>query len=125
MTFILVAINSLACLAIFWVCGTFLLVRDGATSMKQMTAQLGLLLAMVGAFASGLAPLMYQHAPAWWTLLLRVGIALIALTRYDNAFGIAQQVRNTVHSLAELPSRAAAWWHERLAIAYRNARLRR
>lgn len=125
MTFLLVAFNGLACLSIFWVCGTFLLVRDEATSMKQMSAQVGLLLAMVGAFACGLAPLFYQHAPAWWSLLLRVGVALIALTRYDNAFGIVRQVRNTSHSLAEIPARATAWWHERLAIAYRNARQRR
>lgn len=125
MTIVLLVLNSCACFAIFWVCGTFLLVRDRATRMRQMVTQVGLLLSMVGAFSTGLMPFVHGLAMEWPTVLLRTGIGMVALTQYDKAFGIAAQARLVVIRIATLPMQISAWWAERLAIAHRHARTKR
>ncbi len=125
MTVILLLLNSAACFALFWVCGTFLLARDVPTCMRHWVIQVGLLLAMVGAFATGLAPLVHAAGPDWWSVLLRVGVALVALAQYDKAFGIACQVRGILARLRVMPALLVDWWAERWAIAQRHARQRR
>lgn len=125
MIWILLTVNALVCFVIFWVCGTFLLVADRPTCVRKATAQVGLLLAMVGAFATGMAPLVQPHVPGWWSVLMRVGVAMIALAQYDKAFGIADQARSLAITVQTVPLRLSLWWSERLAIAHRNARLKR
>lgn len=125
MTLFLLVLNSLACFAIFWVCGTFLLVHDRATCVRHAVVQFALLLSMVGAFAAGVAPFAQMFAPGWWSVVLRVGIGIIALTQYDKVFGVRKQAQSLSLAIQTIPLRMSAWWAERLAIAHRHARTKR
>jgi hypothetical protein len=125
MTLLLMLLNAAACFAIFWSTGTFLLARDRATCVRHLMTQVGLLFAMVGAFATGLAPFVDTAVPEWWVVVLLIGVGTVALTQYDKVFGIAAQFRNVVNRVHMLPAVLQAWWAERMAIAHKHAKGKR
>lgn len=124
MNTIVLLVNSAACVAIFWVCGTFLIVGDRVDCWRRALMQGGLLLSMTGAFAAGMAPFAGHSVPTWWTLLLRIGIATLALLQFDQAFGLAEQGRVVARRVRAWPLRLHVWWEQRWAIAERYARRR-
>lgn len=120
----LVSLNLLACAAIFWVCAAFLLARGPAACLRTFATQLGLVLSMVGAMVAGLAPMKFNAEPAWWSLTLRVGIAVVALAQYDKAFGIHAQAVHAFQAITAAPFQLRAWWRRAWADAQAHARTR-
>lgn len=118
------ALNTIACASLFWVCGSFLLVGGQAVTLRQLTLQAGQLTAMVGSMACGVAPFKYDAYPSWWTIVLLDGIAIIALATYDERFGIRRQLDHAVFAACAVPFHLRDWWRRSLEQAHRNARKR-
>ena len=118
---VLMILNTAACMVIFWVCGSFLITRDKPTTKMQGLAQVGLLLTMVGSFVTGVAPFVDVVQPGWWSVLLRMGVALVGLQQYDRAFGIARQWRTFAENIRSIPCQIAVWWARKLHIAHKQA----
>jgi hypothetical protein len=74
---------------------------------------------MVGAFVTGVAPFVDVVQPGWWSVLLRLGIALIGLQQYDRVFGIVRQWNNVHENIRSAPCRMAKWWHRKLTTAHK------
>lgn len=119
---ILLTLHTIACFAIFYVCGSFLLVREKASTTFQFVFQVGLLLLMVGAFTAGAAALTGRTLISWWDMLVRSGAAIIAVYLFERTFGIRKQAKCLYDNITSLPARAVAWWEARLHIAKINAR---
>lgn len=118
---VLMILDTAACMVIFWVCGSFLITRDKPENTMQGLAQLGLLLAMVGSFVTGVAPFVDVVQPGWWSVLLRLGIGLIAIQQYDRVFGIFRQWTNLHENIRSAPCQLATWWRKKLTTAHKAA----
>ena len=116
------AINTLSCATLFWVCGSFLLIGGQATSLRQLAMQAGLLTMMVSAMACGIIPFKFALLPSGWALALRVGGATVALGLYDARFGIHEQVKHAVFAATDIPRQIKRWWRQALDQAHYNAR---
>lgn len=125
MNVILTILNSLACLCVFWVCGTFMLVADSRGGERRLLVRVALLLVMAFVFVLGAAPLAGARPPSASQLGARVLIAAGALVLFDREFGIRHRWQCFCCNLRALPDRLRVWWHQRLEIAERHARSRR
>lgn len=126
MNAILTIINAAACLALFWVAGTFMLAgSDSPSGRPRVMLRAFLLLAMALAFVLALAPLAGAQLPSTPQLIGRVFLAVLAAVHFSRAFGLRVQGMCLYRRVRHLPARVRAWWHERLAIAERHARSRR
>ena len=117
----LMLLNTLACFLIFVVAGSFLIARDPPKDIMQGVAQIGLLLTMVGSFVTGVAPFIDVMSPGWWSVMLRTGVAMIALQQYDRAYGLRRQWLAFIDNITAAPVQLAAWWHRKLHIAQKQA----
>lgn len=125
MNVILTILNAAACLCVFWVCGTFMLVSNSRGAERCLPVRVALLLVMALVFALGVAPLAGAHPPSALQLGARALIAAGALVFFDREFGIRRRWQCFCHNLRTLPDRLRAWWNQRLEIAERHARSRR
>lgn len=125
MNVILTILNAAACLCVFWVCGTFMLVADSRGGERSLLVRVALLLVMAFVFVLGAAPLAGAEPPHASQLGGRAFIAAVAIVLFDREFGIRHRWQCFRCNLCALPGRLQAWWHQRLEIAERHARSRR
>jgi hypothetical protein len=120
-----IVVNTLSCAALFWVCGSFLLIGGQATTLRQLGLQAGMLIVMVSAMACAIIPFKFGVLPSPWSQGLRGGGSILALGLYDARFGIRTQLQHFVFSATDLPRQLKRWWQQALDVAHYNARSKR
>lgn len=116
----MILLNAVLCMALSYVSFAFLAAGHPPKTCHEMLLHIGL----CGCFAlyavAAVLPVVYGVEPAWWTLMVRLSLLIVAAWLYNRRFGLARHARMVIAwivsrpaAVASLPSRMGTWWSSR------------